>query len=328
MTVSKLLAGTVILTLMLSIIPMDAYAGAPSNAVRIIFVVDESGSMATEHDFLNAAGVIQSVAIPLETALNNEGINDVGFGLVGFGAAVPTAHKILVGGGDFGTAAQFATAANGLLLNGGFEDGYDGIDEALSNFAFPAGAAIQIVLITDEDRDITGGSPHTFNTISTDLMSVMAGLNVIVDCTFTDGVNPTGDIIGLIKPTGDTFIVDGLGGFTSGMGGSVSSCFVTSEADYVDLAALNMGVAWNLNVLRAGGTDADSFTAAFVDVKVEEIMIQLPPTTVAGEIISIDSSALMLAGLSANAIWILPMLVGIAGTGAYFTRNIWNKTEE
>ena len=36
------------------------------------------------------------------------------------------------------------------------------------------------------------------------------------------------------------------------------------------------GAAWNLNKLRAGGLTATSFTAAFIDVKVEETIVNTP----------------------------------------------------
>ena len=44
---------------------------------------------------------------------------------------------------------------------------------------------------------------------------------------------------------------------------------------------------------------------------------------IGGEILSIDTSALLVAGAGANALWLLPMLGVIAGTGAYFTRAKW-----
>ena len=47
-------------------------------------------------------------------------------------------------------------------------------------------------------------------------------------------------------------------------------------------------------------------------------------TPVAGGYISIDSTALLLAGASANAVWILPMVVGLAGAGIYLTRSKFN----
>ena len=49
------------------------------------------------------------------------------------------------------------------------------------------------------------------------------------------------------------------------------------------------------------------------------------PAGVGGEYLTMDSTALFMAGATTNAMWILPMLAGIAGVGAYFTRNFWHK---
>jgi len=44
-------------------------------------------------------------------------------------------------------------------------------------------------------------------------------------------------------------------------------------------------------------------------------------TPTAGELLSIDSAALMIAGLQSSAIWMLPILAGAVGTGAYIVRS-------
>ena len=46
---------------------------------------------------------------------------------------------------------------------------------------------------------------------------------------------------------------------------------------------------------------------------------------VGGEIIPIDTTALLLAGLQTSAIWMLPVLVGAAGAGAYYIKTRLNK---
>ncbi len=45
---------------------------------------------------------------------------------------------------------------------------------------------------------------------------------------------------------------------------------------------------------------------------------------VGGEFLPIDSTALLIAGAGANAIWILPVLAGLAGAGIYLTRSKLN----
>ena len=53
---------------------------------------------------------------------------------------------------------------------------------------------------------------------------------------------------------------------------SIGSGWGTTTSDYVQLALGTGGAAWDLNQLRAGGLTAQSFTEAFVDVKVGEII--------------------------------------------------------
>jgi hypothetical protein len=50
-----------------------------------------------------------------------------------------------------------------------------------------------------------------------------------------------------------------------------------------------------------------------------------PP--VAGESLSINSTALLISGLSSSAIWMVPTLAGIAGAGVYYIRTRVNNKE-
>ena len=86
----------------------------------------------------------------------------------------------------------------------------------------------------------------------------------------------------------------------------------------IDLADANLGAAWNLDQLRAGGLLAESFSTAFVDIKVEEIMRGNP--VVGGEFIPIDTTALLVAGAQTNAVWIMSALavIGSVAFGALY----------
>ena len=55
-------------------------------------------------------------------------------------------------GGLFGTATEYVTAVDSLLISGAFEDGYSGIQYALDNYPFREDAEKFIILATDEDR--------------------------------------------------------------------------------------------------------------------------------------------------------------------------------
>ena len=55
--------------------------------------------------------------------------------------------------GRFGNAAIAAHGAEALTTVGGAEDGYAGLSGGLQ-YAFRPGAAVYLILISDEDRDI------------------------------------------------------------------------------------------------------------------------------------------------------------------------------
>ena len=51
----------------------------------------------------------------------------------------------------------------------------------------------------------------------------------------------------------------------------------------------------------------------------------VPEASVGGELLSIDSTALILAGLQSSAIWMIPVLAGAAGAGAFYLKTRMNK---
>lgn len=232
----------------------------------IIFVVDESGSMGGEHAWLG------NMVTSLDSELSAAGVTGNRFGLVGFGKSSTggghLGRTINVGGGDFGTAAQLAAATSSLLLNGSFEDGYSGLDFARQNYQFRNNAAINYILVTDEDRD-NGNNALTYASMLSSLTSQGALLNAVINGTFRDsnGVASLGH-----DSEGKVYSADGAGGFTSSTPLGTASGTGSTIANYYDLALASGGAAWDLNRLRAGGATAESFTKAFVSVKVREIV--------------------------------------------------------
>lgn len=248
-----------------------------------VFVVDESGSMSGEHSWLG-----QSIG-DLELALQGKGVG-VGaeenrYGLVGFGGGYyGTERSFSMGGNLFGSASELETATNSLVTSGAWEDGYSAIDYALNNYSFRDGAAVNFVLVTDEDRDTIANNVN-FNSILNGLQSKNALLNVVVNHQMVDGNGQRS--IGA-DAHGNAFIADGSGGFTTTANTAVSSLYSpfsylysdTTKADYVNLAwatggSTVSGAAWDLNLLRAGGQSAQSFTAAFADIKATEALKQI-----------------------------------------------------
>lgn len=47
---------------------------------------------------------------------------------------------------------------------------------------------------------------------------------------------------------------------------------------------------------------------------------ECPANVVAGELLSLDSSALVVAGLASSAVWMIPAIAGIAGAGVYLVK--------
>lgn len=257
----------------LAIVALAVMFVADANAagVDVLVVVDESGSMSTEHAW------ISTMISSLDAELGLIGIAG-NYGLVGYGGASShlLGHKHLVGGSDFGTSAQFGTATGGLVLTGGTEDGWQAIDWALDNYAFTPGNALNVILITDEDRDNANGNALTYAGVLAKLTANGALLNAVVNSRFdidagvNNGLGSNED-----TPGGIGYVADGFGGFTTGTV-MFSSGVGTTKANYMELAWDTGGAAWNLNKLRDGGLTAASFTEAFVDIKVEEIQNQVP----------------------------------------------------
>lgn len=258
-------------------------SGAMAAPADIGTVVDESGSMAGEQAWL------PSMIAALESGLNNAGVGDAAdpnrYGTVGYGTglhagspgSVQGAHRHLDAGGSDGTAGDEWQAAGdygnttpGFVTSGGYEDGYEAIEFFLNNYSLRAGAATNVILVTDEDRDFgIGLSPnHSYDTVLAALNGANALLNAVVNAQLrcADGSVALG-----IDAAGNCYVADGLGGFIKGAGGIAIGGSGNTVADYVDLALATGGAAWDLNQLRAGGLTATSFTNAFVAIKVKEI---------------------------------------------------------
>jgi hypothetical protein len=246
----------------------------------VIFVIDESGSMANEHAWIG------SMVSDLDAGLIDAGITGNQYALVGFGGhrevtSSDEPHSHTVGGGLWGSATDLTTASDGLIAFGGFEDGLSAIDFAFDNYAFRSTAATNIILITDEDRDLQNTAVN-FNSVKTLLSNQGAILNAVVGAAY----NKDSGVLG-IDSEDIAYKADGFGGFISDDLGSTPGAsdfdiiyFGQTIADiydnYIKLAWETGGAMWDLSKLRGGGITATSFTSAFVDIKVEEIGQQEP----------------------------------------------------
>ena len=299
----------------------------------IIFLVDESGSMGGAHDWLH--GMIDTLESKLIDEGIGAGINDKNrYGLVGFGSydhdldppegtiAPADAHSHTVGGGDWGTAAEFAAATGSLADNG----------DKLDNYTFRAGAAVNLILVTDEGRETAAASHYNleYGTLATAtdpgtgilgaLDAKNAMLNVVVNINLwdTSPVDPDPDLVALgVDSDSNAFVADGNGGYDTPFGetGTASGGEGNTLASYVNLAWDIGGAAWDLGQLQGGTNTVTSFTEAFVDIKVGEIKFQEPTPDPPDDDDDDENSSLPEPG--SIVIW---SLLGLAFAGAGLRR--------
>ena len=235
-------------------------------AVDLMFVIDESGSMYDEHVWIgNMVTYLDSELIAAGQRSNN-------YALVGFGAGSshggPYGHRHLVGGSDWGTAAELSAATGELVTSGAWEDGWEAITFGLNNYYFHSDALANMILVTDEDRDSL--DPQlTYDEMLTELTAKNVILNVVVDCGFEDGMGTSA--LG-VDSDGNAFVADGLGGYSPSPGGEIVSPYYNTDTCYVALAWATGGAAWDIEQLRDGGLLAESFNRAFVNSEISEVV--------------------------------------------------------
>ena len=240
---------------------------ATARFADIVVLMDESGSMSGEQAWMR-------FAVPgLDAGLQARGLIGNAFGLVGFSAfSAPAPSRLRtfdVGNGLLGTSSDWVLASNGLVDRGDIEDGWAAI-AATSSYPFRGSAARNLILVTDEDRDNTNAG-LSFEGLLAAMKATNTLLNVVVNHTFRCGDRSLA--LGIVGTTG--YKADGSGGFAKCEGAFRNPTGFAGE-QYVDLALATGGGAWNLNYLRSGGVTADSFSAAFLDGKVSEIVSQPP----------------------------------------------------
>lgn len=252
---------------------------ATQDAADIVLVIDESGSMITEQEWL-------LVMVPfLESTLVANGVGDgdvknrycvIGFG--SFGDLRP-GHFRAVDGEPCFTADRFADAQSQLITAGLREDGYEAIKFGLDNIPFRESPFIakNVILVTDEGRTVIDeGEDITRESIQAELKASDILLNVVVFADY-ELVNDTNRTVIGVDARGVSLILEPNGGFSeTNQSVHITKAEKNTAEDYVDLAVSLGGAAWALRILRESAINLNediqaSFTSALTQIKLREI---------------------------------------------------------
>lgn len=223
-----------------------------TQAADIILLVDESGSMIMQHQW------ITEMVNQLDNALIESGVGVEPrnrFGVIGFGGDCSKdagfGKPFFTEGGDAYVLAENITElTQGLTTGGKYEDGYGAIISAFEQYMFRGGAK-HFILISDEDRDVFS------NVTRDDIEFMLKANNVVLDVVVNQEFT-AGEIQALgINVNGSAYIfdpsLDSLFRTINHVGASIhDSAYGSTDDDYTQLAFLVNGGSWNLNLLQQG----------------------------------------------------------------------------
>lgn len=244
----------------------------PTLGADVILLIDESASMEMQHEW------IANMTIRLDHLLRrlNIGVREPNlFGVVGFGSTYSegTYSRLFeYKGQQFVNATNVKRLTEQLSVNGNSEDGYAAIQFAINKYQFREGAK-QFILISDENRD----------SLQTDLnrssiLSMLEQRDTILNVAISESFETNrGEQAFGIDSASRTFVYNPFNSLDVVSGGRFikDSAHSTTNLDYTQLALSTGGAAWDLNILREGGSVVDTFTEAFVAVKANEIFRQV-----------------------------------------------------
>lgn len=217
--------------------------------VDVIVVVDELGLMFGEYLWL--FGMINSLELCFFFVGVGSGVDVNWYVLVGYGkSGVGFEGCLFVG---FGGMGVFGMVVGLLVIFGGIEDGYFGIDFVFDMLLglFWVGVVVNVIFVIDEDCDNIN-VVFMFVLINSFFGSYNVFLNVVVNNLFLGGNLVVGNVLG-ISVGNFVYFVDGVGGFMLGGFVFIGNGVGMMEIDYVDLVLGIGGVVWDLNLLCVGG---------------------------------------------------------------------------
>ena len=178
-------------------------------------------------------------------------------------------------------ARSFPSAARGLFADdlGKTEDGYLAIKYALDEIPLRRGQNVMyyVIFISDEDRDILPGGENITRQVIKRMIRKIHGkgaeLNVIVDQQFAcDHIRALG-----VDFSGTAYVEQANTGgeFSTCNRGRLTTFYAGTRRDFTTLALELGGAAWDINMMRRGGTAAVAFTRAFTKVNAIEVLTQI-----------------------------------------------------
>ena len=182
--------------------------------------------------------------------------------------------------------------------------------------------AADIQVIEDDVTDIDGDF-HLWQFAGTDGTSVLTATLV---CGNT--ADPVEDLDPLLRIQSPTMFKMNDDGFTPCLNAAPSSIVVYAAGEVNDgcWATNSDGFSsstgsYTLTLDLAGpGT-----ITPLGEVQSLDDECPIPETQVAGELLPLNTSALMIAGLSTSAVWMIPAVVGLAGVGVYLVKSRANR---
>jgi hypothetical protein len=267
--------------------------------VDLMFVIDDTGSM---------GGAIENVKTNLPsiiTQANSADLNSARVGLITFQDDVTVLHDLSATQADVITSIGLLAAGGG----GGFpEASNEAKNTAINNLG--SGARLDINSIPGNQN---GDNATPWQTPGADKVNIMVLITDNESGGFSDASNVA------YQTQMGTLGTDALA-----KGIHVSDVYVAADESL--LAAVNPMKADASNsggqyIFTAGGVDT---AQAIINIIADCVKIN-PPSTVAGELLQINSTSLFISGLFTNSFWMLPAMAGIAGTGAYVIRSRMHK---
>lgn len=163
--------------------------------------------------------------------------------------------------------AEIQKATTALRSEGLIEDGYDGVQFALERLPFRPNASRQVILVTDEDRDIVDPL-QSYSTLDSSLRALGIDFHVLANAKIRNENDKT--LLGIDFDANQLFGIESKANDSFDRYQVNSPTFPSSQGttlqDYYELAKSDQGDFWDIMSLREGDSvTRSSFTKAFVE---------------------------------------------------------------